>query len=167
MKNTYLIAGVIVLVIIAALAYKGRHRLKAMLMPGSSTTPTIQMASTAPTTPTVSPSPAAGAASVTSTMKGAKGSYLTDAKNMTLYTFDKDKSGVSNCTGSCAKMWPAFTGAAGATTNLPANIATMKRADGSMQYTWKGMPLYFYSGDKKAGDTNGDGFGGVWHIVNQ
>jgi hypothetical protein len=43
--------------------------------------------------------------------------------------------------------------------------ATVKRKDGSLQWTYDGKPLYFYSTDKKKGDKTGDGIGGVWHIV--
>jgi hypothetical protein len=28
------------------------------------------------------------------------------------------------------------------------------------------MPLYYYSGDKKPGDANGQGIGGVWFVLN-
>lgn len=91
---------------------------------------------------------------------------MTDLKGMTLYTFDKDKVGVSNCTGSCITIWPPYTTSSNSAT-LPANMTTIKRADdGKMQYTWKGMPLYYYSKDTKSGDLLGDGFNGVWHIVN-
>jgi hypothetical protein len=27
------------------------------------------------------------------------------------------------------------------------------------------MPLYFFAGDAKAGDANGDQQGGVWHVI--
>ncbi len=36
------------------------------------------------------------------TMNVSAGQILTDAKGMSLYTFDKDANGVSNCTGGCA-----------------------------------------------------------------
>lgn len=52
-----------------------------------------------------------------------------------------------------------------APTTLPANVTIITRSDGSMQFAYKGTPLYYYSGDTKAGDTNGDGFNGIWHIV--
>ncbi len=35
------------------------------------------------------------------------------------------------------------------------------------QWTVKGKPLYFFAGDTKVGDRNGDGSGGVWHVVAQ
>jgi predicted lipoprotein with Yx(FWY)xxD motif len=33
------------------------------------------------------------------------------------------------------------------------------------QVTYAGHPLYYYAGDKKAGDLNGQGFFSVWYVV--
>ena len=47
-------------------------------------------------------------------------------------------------------------------------LATTKRSDGGTQITYNGHPLYLYSGDKKPGDTNGQGlntFGGLWYVL--
>ncbi len=95
----------------------------------------------------------------------AKGTYLTDFQGMTLYTYDKDTIGVSNCTGGCAKAWLPYTSGAVAQGTFPANITVITRTDGTRQFAWKGMPLYYYATDTKVGDITGDGVGGVWHIV--
>ena len=92
------------------------------------------------------------------------GSILTDPKGMTLYTYSKDTKGASNCSSGCLKAWPAYV-APSATGSFPANISVIKRTDGTLQYAWNGMPLYYFQGDKKAGDTNGNGIGGVWAVV--
>ncbi|MDE2588720.1 MAG: hypothetical protein KGL95_03535 [Patescibacteria group bacterium] len=92
-------------------------------------------------------------------------SYATDPKGMTLYTFDNDTKDTSNCSGKCLTNWPPYLVAGTPSGTLPNHVGTMKRSDGSMQYTWDGMPLYYYVGDKKAGDVMGDGVGGVWHVV--
>jgi predicted lipoprotein with Yx(FWY)xxD motif len=44
-------------------------------------------------------------------------------------------------------------------------LGTLTRDDGSKQVTYDGKPLYMYSSDASPGDTNGDGFGGLWHVV--
>ena len=36
---------------------------------------------------------------------------------------------------------------------------------GKKQVTIDGVPLYYFSGDTKAGDTNGQGVGGIWFVV--
>ncbi|HKC04679.1 MAG TPA: hypothetical protein VKC54_02305 [Patescibacteria group bacterium] len=89
--------------------------------------------------------------------------YAVGSNGMTLYVFDKDTKGVSNCNGSCAGLWPPYT--TSSTPTLPTNVTLIKRADGSMQFAYKGMPLYYYAGDKNAGDTTGDGVQGTWHLV--
>jgi len=88
---------------------------------------------------------------------------LVDGKGMTLYTFDKDAQGVSNCYGGCAGSWPPFIakGDAGA----DGDFTLVERKDGSAQWAFKGMPLYYWAGDSKPGDTKGNGVGGVWHVV--
>lgn len=96
--------------------------------------------------------------------KGKLGMVITDLKGMTLYTYAKDTTGVSNCTGKCLVNWPAYT-ASSQTGNLPMNISVIMRPDGSLQYAWKGMPLYYFVKDGDAGDAYGNGMGGVWSVI--
>jgi predicted lipoprotein with Yx(FWY)xxD motif len=83
------------------------------------------------------------------------GQYLADGSGKTLYTYGKDTSGVSNCTGSCLADWPVYTAAS--STNLPANVTVITRSDNTKQYAYKGLPLYYFSGDTSAGMVTGDG----------
>lgn len=89
------------------------------------------------------------------------GQYLSDPNNKALYTYGSDTSGVSNCSGACLAAWPIYT--ATTTTDLAANVTVIKRADGTSQYAYKGMPLYYYSSDT-AGTVTGDGVGG-FHVA--
>jgi predicted lipoprotein with Yx(FWY)xxD motif len=112
---------------------------------------------------------AAGAA-IKATESAKLGAILTDATGFTLYTFDTDQEGTgkSACTGGCAGTWPpAITTAAKLekVAGLSGELGTITRDDGSKQITYAGHPLYRFSGDQKAGDTNGDGVGGVWHAA--
>jgi predicted lipoprotein with Yx(FWY)xxD motif len=76
------------------------------------------------------------------------GTYLADPSDNALYTYTADSSGVSKCSGSCLSAWPAYIDK-GSTSHLPANVGTIKRTDnGEIQYTYKGLPLYFFSGDR-------------------
>jgi predicted lipoprotein with Yx(FWY)xxD motif len=97
----------------------------------------------------------------------AKGAYMTDFAGKTLYTFDNDNAtpGQSSCTGACATAWPPYTSGATAQATLPTGISLITRADGSMQFAFNGKPLYYYAKDTAAGQLNGDGVGGTWHIV--
>jgi predicted lipoprotein with Yx(FWY)xxD motif len=96
-------------------------------------------------------------------MASDKGEILTDAKGMTLYIFDKDEAGMSNCYDKCAVNWPPAMAADGAMAD--GAFSLVERKDGAKQWAHDGMPLYYWIEDLQAGDTNGDGVGGVWHVV--
>ena len=102
---------------------------------------------------------------------GSLGSYLVDAQGRTLYLFEKDKGTTSMCSGACANVWPPST-TSGRPTAGPkvdrALLGTSTRSDGKSQLTYNGHPLYRYSSDAQAGDTNGQDlteFGGGWYVV--
>lgn len=88
---------------------------------------------------------------------------IVDRDQFTLYTFDNDTAGTSNCSGTCVENWPPFV----APDSQSANGAYSKidRGDGVMQWAINAMPLYFFVGDTEVGQTSGDGVGGVWHIM--
>lgn len=88
---------------------------------------------------------------------------LTDANGMTLYTFDKDTAGVSNCYDDCAVNWPPLFADAAAVAD--GDYTLVDRTDGTKMWAYKGMPLYLWVKDTKPGDTTGDGVGGVWHTA--
>jgi predicted lipoprotein with Yx(FWY)xxD motif len=122
------------------------------------------------TTPETSPeatttaAATAGAGAAVRTESNMKfGTILVDAQGRSLYTFDKDTGGTIACTDACASTWPPVI-SAGTPSGVP-GLGVAKRPDGTSQVTYNGKPLYRYSGDAKAGDTNGDGVGGVWHIA--
>jgi len=91
------------------------------------------------------------------------GKILANAKGMTLYTFDKDAMGKSNCDEACLKKWPAFHAAAKA--KAEGEWTLVKAADGKEMWAYEGKPLYTFAGDKKPGDMTGDGVGGVWDVA--
>jgi predicted lipoprotein with Yx(FWY)xxD motif len=88
---------------------------------------------------------------------------LADAKGMTLYTYDKDAPGKSNCNGPCAATWPPL--AATASDKPSGKWTIVTRDDGSLQWAYDGKPLYGWKNDKAPGDTTGDGVGGTWHTA--
>jgi predicted lipoprotein with Yx(FWY)xxD motif len=118
---------------------------------------------------------ASGAASVVATTAGAPtvmvaqnsalGPLLTDPSGRTLYIFKNDAPGTSNCNGSCATTWLPLqppSGALSAGAGATGALAAITRGDGNRQVTYKGIPVYRYSLDTAAGDTKGQGIGGVW-----
>ncbi len=119
----------------------------------------------APAAPTTTAAQAAGSATV-AVASSRLGDILVDADGRTLYVFTKDKGDQSACSGECAANWPALTGTATAGTGAQAALlSTATQADGSSQVTYGGKPLYYFAGDAKPGDTNGQGVGSVWYAV--
>jgi len=100
--------------------------------------------------------------------KADLGDYLVDARGMTLYYFTRDTAGVSNVTAQVIANWPIFYAASIVVpSNLnAADFGTITGFNGQMQTTYKGWPLYYYIKDQAAGDTVGQGVGGVWFVVN-
>ena len=95
--------------------------------------------------------------------KAAADGTLTDAKGMTLYTFDRDVGGKSACNGPCATNWPPLMAAADA--KAAGDWTVITRDDGSKQWAFKGKPLYYWAKDVKPGDKTGDGFNQVWQVA--
>ena len=86
-----------------------------------------------------------------------------DRDQFTLYTFDNDEADTSNCNDTCAVNWPPFL--ASDTEQAVGDFTKITRADGNMQWALEQQPLYFFAGDSAKAQNNGDGVGGVWHIV--
>src|SRR5918911_2200684 len=85
------------------------------------------------------------------------GKILVDAKGRTLYLFEADKPNMSNCSGACLSIWPALSSHGKPQAHggvLAAKVGTIASTG---QVTYNGHPLYYYGGDQRAGDTNGQG----------
>lgn len=114
----------------------------------------------------------AGATVSVHAVSGIPGSALVGSQGRTLYLFEADSSGRSACSGACASAWPPdiVTGMPHAGSGAQqALLGTIKRPDGSMQVTYNGHPLYYFSGDGGAGSAKGQGvkaFGADWYVVN-
>ncbi|RIH87543.1 c-type cytochrome [Calidithermus roseus] len=96
------------------------------------------------------------------------GQYLTDAQGRSLYLFTNDSKNTSNCYDQCAQNWPPLlvkdkpVAGKGVAASL---LGTTQRRNDTLQATYNGWPLYYFARDQKAGDTNGQGVGGVWFLV--
>jgi predicted lipoprotein with Yx(FWY)xxD motif len=98
--------------------------------------------------------------------KTSTGEVLANKQGMTLYTFTKDKTDKSECTGKCAVFWPPF--AAPANAAAAGNWTPIMRPNGEKQWAYDGKPLYTFVKDKKPGQDKGNGivhFGGTWEVA--
>ncbi|MCX4514104.1 MULTISPECIES: SCO0930 family lipoprotein [Streptomyces] len=97
------------------------------------------------------------------------GEVVVDKNGMTVYRFMKDSAWPMKtaCTGSCLTKWPVVEPVDKNDTEgiLKKGFVTFDRPDGIKQQTIDCWPIYTFSGDKKPGDTNGQGVGGTWFAV--
>ena len=114
--------------------------------------------------PTAPPSSTGGGSVTVNASSTTLGMVLTGPTGMTLYIHAGDSATSSTCTGGCATAWPPLTVGAGGTatggSGVTGQFGTLTRADGSIQVTYAGMPLYYWQADAKAGDTTGQNVNG-------
>jgi predicted lipoprotein with Yx(FWY)xxD motif len=97
------------------------------------------------------------------------GKVLATTTGRILYLYTNDGFKTTNCTGPCAQTWRPLktvgkpqSGSMGVKQSL---LSKILRPNGTYQVTYNGHPLYKYSGDTKAGQSSGEGFGGTWFVV--
>lgn len=106
---------------------------------------------------------AVGNAKIAKPNDGVEETTIEARHGFTLYTFDNDTAGVSNCSGGCLTNWPALIAHEGAVATAPYSL--VERASGEMQWALNGMPLYFYAGDTAANQFNGNAAGNNWYVA--
>lgn len=96
------------------------------------------------------------------------GSILVDGHGMTLYLFTKDSPNTSACTGQCLVAWPPLLGNPTAGRGVDATkLGSFQRADGRVQASYNGWPLYYWKGDSKPGDVSGQKVNQVWFVLDK
>jgi predicted lipoprotein with Yx(FWY)xxD motif len=98
------------------------------------------------------------------------GQILTASNGMTLYMFMPDAQGDPTCTADCATAWPPLTVEDGAAASGGDGVdgsllGTATHSEAGTQVTYNGWPLYYFAADSAPGDTNGQGQGGVWYVL--
>ena len=137
------------------------------------TTPAASSATAQASSPAAAPSSSAAAMTVgLVSVSGIPGKFLADSQGRTLYLFEADKGGTSNCAGACAAAWPPVTASGMPTAGSGVDeslLGTVKRSDGTEQLTYNHHPLYYFAADTGAGTAKGQGskaFGAGWYVVN-
>jgi predicted lipoprotein with Yx(FWY)xxD motif len=101
------------------------------------------------------------------------GQVLVDGQGRALYLFAADTTSASTCYGACATAWPPLLTDKGAKVDAmhaatAALTGTTTRTDGTVQVTYNGHPLYYFTGDTKPGQITCqavDNFGAAWYVV--
>ncbi len=123
--------------------------------------------STSATGGTSSQTTSATVATESAMVSGATQTILTAGNGYTLYYFTLDSSATSACATGCVGTWPPLTMSSGTPTSsaqLPGALTVRDSGNGS-QVQYNGHPLYRYSGDTAAGQTNGEGIDGHWFVA--
>jgi predicted lipoprotein with Yx(FWY)xxD motif len=98
-----------------------------------------------------------------SAVKTPKNGTVLVGGHTTLYTLQPSST---PCDSACLKIWPAVMLAPGQTNPIAghgvkaSSLATVS-ANGGLQVTYNGQPLFWYSGDKKSGQVKGN-FSDTW-----
>ncbi len=100
------------------------------------------------------------------------GKIITDGKGLTLYMYAPDHRGRSRCSGFCAQQWPPLVLPRGVTRpeagpGVRASLlGTVRRANGELQRTYGGWPLYLWIGDQSPGQATGQADDmGLWYVL--
>ena len=128
--------------------------------------------SSSPTAAGPPPSPTAGTPATVQigTTTGPLGAYLVDGAGRSLYLYDADPQGGSQCYDACASQWPAVPGPAEAGTDVTArDLTSATRTDGIVQAVYNEHALYYFVDDLEAGQTAGQAYfltgGGYFYLV--
>ncbi len=151
--------------------------LAACSTPAATTSPSAAAPSVAaPSEPAASEAPAseappsAAADATIDLATNALGEIIVDGAGKTLYGFTPDTAGESTCYDDCAAQWPPLLATDAAAISAGAGLdatklTTVDRTDGTKQVKYGDWPLYFFAGDSAAGDTNGQGLGTKWYVI--
>jgi predicted lipoprotein with Yx(FWY)xxD motif len=125
--------------------------------------------SAAAPTEEASPSEAAGGETL-SLSTTALGDIVVEDEGKTVYAFTPDSAGTPTCYDDCATNWPPLLVEDDAAPTVGAGLdasklTTVDRTDGTKQIKYGDWPLYYFAGDSAAGDTNGQGVGSKWYVV--
>jgi predicted lipoprotein with Yx(FWY)xxD motif len=137
---------------------------------GSASTPSNGRYPGVATSPSGTPAPPVVSATI-GLRSTALGQILVDSRGRTVYLFEADRAGMSNCYGDCASVWPPLLASGPLVAGSGLNqslLSTTTRKDGSVEVVYNGHPLYNFVSDKQAGDTTGQaitGFGADWFVL--
>lgn len=125
--------------------------------------------SAAGTQPAAQTSSSSSGAVVVKAASNSLGTILVDSQGMTLYHLSGEQNGKFICTSSaCVGVWhPLIAPSSGAPGGEVGSLGTVKRPEGTVQVTYKGTPLYTFTGDQQSGETKGQGIKdvGTWSVV--
>jgi predicted lipoprotein with Yx(FWY)xxD motif len=135
---------------------------------GSSST-SSNTTSSAASTQSAAQTGSSASGAVVKTASNSLGTILVNSQGTTLYHLSGEQNGKFICTSSaCVGVWhPLVAPSSGTPSGEVGSLGTVKRPDGTVQVTYKGTPLYTFTGDHQAGETKGQGIKdvGTWSVI--
>jgi predicted lipoprotein with Yx(FWY)xxD motif len=110
----------------------------------------------------------AGTKRVATLQESVNGGYvLADRRGRTLYSLSLEKRGRFICVAGCLSTWRPLVVPKRVRPKGPVGLGRVKRPGGKIQVTYRGRPLYIFTGDAKKGEVNGEGLKdvGTWHAA--
>jgi len=135
---------------------------------GSSSTSSNTTSSAASTQPAAQTSSGSSSTAIVKSASNSLGTILVNSQGMTLYHLSGEVNGKFICTSSaCLGVWHPLIAPSSGTPNGVGSLGTVKRPEGTVQVTYKGTPLYTFTGDQEPGETKGQGIKdvGTWSAV--
>ena len=136
---------------------------------GSSSSSNTTSSAAASTQPAAQSTSSPSSAVVVKTASNSLGTILVNSQGMTLYHLSGEQNGKFICTSSaCVGVWhPLIASSTSAPSGEVSSLGTVKRPEGTVQVTYKGTPLYTFTGDQQSGETKGQGIKdvGTWSVV--
>jgi predicted lipoprotein with Yx(FWY)xxD motif len=106
--------------------------------------------SSAASTQSAAPTSSSSSGAVVKTASNSLGTILVNSQGMTLYHLSGEQNGKFICTSSaCLAVWHPVTASSSAAPSGVSSLGAVTRPDGTMQVTYKGAPLYTFTGDKQ------------------
>jgi predicted lipoprotein with Yx(FWY)xxD motif len=136
---------------------------------GSSSSSNTNSSAASNTQSATQTSSSSSSAAIVKSASSSLGTILVNSQGMTLYHLSGEVNGKFICTSStCLGVWhPLIAPSSGTSSSEVGSLGTVKRPEGTVQVTYKGTPLYTFTGDKQAGETKGQGIKdvGTWSAV--
>jgi predicted lipoprotein with Yx(FWY)xxD motif len=143
-----------------------RGRALSVLAVGGSLVAAVGLGFVVPASATAS-APAAASHVTISLHKTSVGKRVAAKGGRTVYMFSIDTSKKSNCNKKCRAVWKPVTSERAPRAGSGISRGSLAKIAHD-QVKYHGHPLYYYIGDHKAGQANGEGllaFKGFWYTV--
>jgi predicted lipoprotein with Yx(FWY)xxD motif len=104
---------------------------------------------------------------IVTTASSSLGDILVGEGGFTVYGFTPDEGGTPTCVDECAASWPpVLLESADVPAGLDPDVfSVVEYPQGGFILRAGDWPLYYFAGDRAAGDVNGQGVNGIWFAV--